>query len=102
MQHLPKNEAARSDDGDRQLVRGERAALRLWEAEAPGTDKPERSSPYDTLGYVIAGRAELSAGGQTVTLAPGDSYLVPAGEGHTYRILEAFTAVEATTPPAEG
>jgi mannose-6-phosphate isomerase-like protein (cupin superfamily) len=36
-----------------------------------------------------------------VTLAPGDSYLVPAGAEHTYRILETFTAVEATSPPAK-
>jgi quercetin dioxygenase-like cupin family protein len=35
-----------------------------------------------------------------VTLAAGDSYCVPAGAEHTYRILETFTAVEATAPPA--
>ncbi len=33
-------------------------------------------------------------------LEPGDSWLVPAGAEHTYRILETFTAVEATSPPA--
>ncbi len=27
--------------------------------------------------------------------------MVPKGAAHTYRILEAFTAVEATAPPAE-
>jgi len=26
---------------------------------------------------------------------------VPKGAGHSYRILEPFTAVEATHPPAE-
>ena len=36
----------------------------------------------------------------TVALAAGDSYCVPAGAEHTYRILETFTAVEATAPPA--
>jgi hypothetical protein len=27
--------------------------------------------------------------------------VVPKGSSHTYRILEPFTAVEATHPPAE-
>ena len=40
-------------------------------------------------------------GGETVALAPGDSYCVPAGAEHTYRILETFTSVEATAPPAK-
>jgi quercetin dioxygenase-like cupin family protein len=52
------------------------------------------------VGYVISGRAELFVSGETVALAAGDSYCVPAGAEHTYRILETFTAVEATAPPA--
>jgi len=39
--------------------------------------------------------------GQTVTLEPGDSWLVPAGTEHAYRILTEFTAIEATAPPAQ-
>ena len=35
------------------------------------------------------------------TLEPGDSWLVPAGAEHSYRILEVFSAVEATAPPAQ-
>lgn len=33
--------------------------------------------------------------------AAGDSWTVPEGASHTYVILEPFTAVEATSPPAE-
>jgi quercetin dioxygenase-like cupin family protein len=39
--------------------------------------------------------------GQSLNLEPGDSWLVPVGAQHSYRILEPFTAVEATAPPAE-
>jgi quercetin dioxygenase-like cupin family protein len=64
-----------------------------------------RASPpardYETVGYVISGRAELTLEGQSLNLEPGDSWLVPAGAEHSYRILEPFTAVEATAPPAE-
>lgn len=34
-------------------------------------------------------------------LEPGASWVVPKGAKHTYKILELFTAVEATSPPAE-
>jgi quercetin dioxygenase-like cupin family protein len=36
-----------------------------------------------------------------VLLEQGDSWVVPKGASHTYKILEAFTAVEVTSPPAE-
>ena len=52
------------------------------------------------MGYVIAGRAKLVLEDRTVALEPGDSYCVPAGIAHTYHILETFTAIEATAPPA--
>ena len=45
-------------------------------------------------------RAELHLEGQMVVLDQGDSWVVPAGASHSYRILERFTAVEATSPPA--
>jgi len=35
-----------------------------------------------------------------ILLNPGDSWIVPRGAEHSYKILETFTAVEATTPPA--
>jgi quercetin dioxygenase-like cupin family protein len=34
-------------------------------------------------------------------LTPGDSWVIPAGAEHRYRIVEHFKAVEATSPPAE-
>ncbi|MDY7021100.1 MAG: cupin domain-containing protein, partial [Cyanobacteriota bacterium] len=33
-------------------------------------------------------------------LEPGDSWLVPESARHTYKIIEPFTAVEVTSPPA--
>ncbi len=56
---------------------------------------------YETVGYVIAGHAELHLEGQTIFLRPGDSWLVPKGAEHRYRIVETFTAIEATAPPAQ-
>ena len=86
--------------GQKYLASGIGLAMRLWEDEQPGEAKPAEARDYETVGYVIAGRAELHTEGQMVLLEPGDSWTVPKGASHTYRILEPFTAVEATHPPA--
>ena len=86
--------------GQRNLAAGSRVAMRLWAAEEPTEGKPEAAREYETVGYVVTGRARLHAGDQTLDLGPGDSWVVPAGVSHTYEILEEFTAVEATSPPA--
>lgn len=87
--------------GQVHLASGKHVGMRLWRDEEPSADKPSASRDYETVGFVISGKAELDLEGQTVTLDPGDSWLVPAGARHTYRIIERFTAVEATSPPAQ-
>ena len=87
--------------GQRYLASGESVSMRLWENEQPGEPKPEAARKYETVGYVLAGRAELHLEGKVIELATGDSWTVPSGATHTYKILEPFTAVEATSPPAE-
>jgi quercetin dioxygenase-like cupin family protein len=74
--------------------------MRLWRDEEPQAKAPVRRD-YEVVGYVVSGRAELTLEGQTIRLDPGDSWLVPVGAEHSYRILERFTAVEATAPPAQ-
>jgi quercetin dioxygenase-like cupin family protein len=92
--------APRGAMGQRYLAAGISTAMRLWEDEQPGEDKPAEARDYETVGYVIKGRAELHIEGETVNLGPGDSWVVNKGQRHTYHILEPFTAIEATTPPA--
>lgn len=93
--------APRGEQGQRYLASGVKMSMRLWEQEPPGQPKPASQREYETVGYVIAGRAELVIEGQLVLLEPGDCWVVPRGTSHSYRILEPFTAVEATCPPAE-
>jgi quercetin dioxygenase-like cupin family protein len=87
--------------GQRYLASGESVSMRLWDSKEPGDPKPEAARTYETVGYVIGGRAELRLEGEIIPLAAGDSWTVPKGTRHTYVILEPFTAVEATSPPAE-
>jgi quercetin dioxygenase-like cupin family protein len=87
--------------GQKYLASGIRVSMRLWEDIPPGEAKPPTVRDYETVGYVIEGRAELHLEGQMVLLEPGDSWLVPRGASHTYKVLDRFTAVEATSPPAQ-
>jgi len=86
--------------GQRYLASGESVALRLWSDQEPAEPDAPVSRPYETVGYVIGGRAELRIDGKTIALEPGDSWVVPREAAHTYVIRERFTAVEATSPPA--
>ena len=94
--HSPKGEM-----GQRYLASGKNISMRLWEGETDEGHKRETSRDYETVGYVLSGKAELILEGQTVKLEPGDSWVVPKGSKHSYKILEPFTAVEATYPPAQ-
>ena len=86
--------------GQKYLASGVSVAMRMWENEEPTKGKKEPSKrDYETVGFVISGKAELHLEGQMVLLEKGNSWVVPKGASHTYRILENFTAVEATHPP---
>jgi quercetin dioxygenase-like cupin family protein len=94
--HSPKGQL-----GQKYLASGKTISMRLWENEEPNEPKEPAAREYETVGYVITGRAELHIEGQTILLEPGSSWIVPKGASHTYKILESFTAVEATSPPAQ-
>lgn len=64
---------ARGQMGQVYLVSGKRVSLRLWRDEKPQHKEPVRRD-YETVGYVISGRAELTIEGQTIKLEPGDSW----------------------------
>ena len=87
--------------GQKYLASGKHVSMRLWENTEPGEPKPPAARDYETVGYVLSGRAELHLEGQLVLLQAGDSWVVPAHAEHTYKILESFSAVEATSPPAQ-
>lgn len=89
------------ETGQVYLASGKDIAMRLWRKEQNTGEKAATRREYETVGYVIAGRAELELEGQTIRLEPGDSWLVPPNAEHRYTILETFSAIEATSPPAQ-
>lgn len=97
---VSSNTSPTGDMGQKYLVAGKSIAMRLWQNEQPAEAKPKQAREYETVGYVVAGKAELHLEEQIIKLEPGDSWLVPSGANHTYKIIESFTTVEATSPPA--
>ena len=97
---VSSNSSPTGEMGQKYLVAGKALAMRMWQNEQPGEPKPKQAREYETVGYVISGKAELHLEEQVIKLEPGDSWLVPQGANHTYKIMESFTAVEATSPPA--
>ncbi|WP_414587509.1 cupin domain-containing protein [Scytonema sp. PCC 10023] len=91
----------KGQQGQKYLASGKTVSMRLWENEQPDEPKEPATREYETVGYVISGRAELHIEGQVILLEAGNSWVVPKGASHTYKILEPFTAVEATSPPAQ-
>src|SRR5215468_7574067 len=90
----------RGDMGQTYLTSGKRVSMRLWQREEPQVT-PVTERDYETVGYVISGRAELELEGQTVRLEPGESWLVPERANHKDIIEMQNKAVEATAPPAQ-
>lgn len=101
VQKVMSANSPRGKMGQKYLASGVSVAMRIWENEEPGDDKEPAKRDYETVGYVIKGKAELHTEGQMLLLEKGDSWVVPKGASHTYKILETFTAVEATAPPAQ-
>ncbi len=94
------NYSPKGDQGQVYLASGKSIAMRLWQESPREHDEAPTKRDYETAGYVLEGRAELEIEGQTIRLEPGDSWIVPKGASHRYRILDEFTALEATSPPA--
>ncbi len=94
-----KSTAESGEMGQRYLAAGKQVALRHWEEPAGEFGEP-RSREYETVGLVLKGSFELDLDGETVKLHSGDSWLIPEGATHRYRILEHLVAIEATSPPA--
>ena len=95
-----RNEAPSGPMGQRFLAATDTLGMRLWENQQPGAAEPTVARDYETVGYVVSGRVEVTVGTSVLDLGPGDSWTVPRGAEHSYRVVEVLTAVEATSPPA--
>ncbi|QDV40359.1 Cupin domain protein [Stieleria neptunia] len=98
-QVTPQRDVKTGDMGQVYLASGKQVALRRWSEDAGGFSEV-RSRDYEIVGYVIDGLLEIDLDGETAKLGSGDSWLVPEGAPHRYRVIDPVVAIEATCPPA--
>ena len=79
---------------------GERMMVALMTFKE-GQEVGAHAHPSEQAGYCVQGRFELTISGESTLIEPDDSYVIPAGASHSYRILEDALAVEVFSPPRE-
>lgn len=79
---------------------GERMMVTLMTFKQ-GQEVGTHQHPHEQAGYCLQGRFELTIDGVPQTVEPDDSYLIPGGVPHSYRILEDAQAIEVFSPPRE-
>lgn len=60
---------------------------------------PDHGHMNDQVGYVIYGKLEITIGGITQIVNPGESYAIPGGVRHGARALQDTLVIDAFSPP---
>lgn len=79
---------------------GERMMVTLMTFQE-GERVETHSHPHEQAGYCIQGHFELTIEDVSTVIKADDSYVIPGGTAHSYRILEDSLAVEMFSPPRE-
>jgi uncharacterized cupin superfamily protein len=83
----------------RVMARGHHIELRLWERDPAGQRALEPDEAHERVRYVQAGALIVLIGDEPpLEVHAGDSYVVPAGSGCTFEVLEPAIEVEAISP----
>ena len=68
----------------------------------PGAVVEAHSHPHEQGGMVVSGRMELTIGGETRTLGPGEMYLIPPDTPHRARAVGGpVVALDVFSPVRE-
>jgi quercetin dioxygenase-like cupin family protein len=74
--------------------------LSEWEI-AEGATLPPHQHPHEQITRLLAGRFEMTVGGETRVLDPGMAALIPAHVPHSARALTACRVLDVFTPVRE-
>lgn len=82
------------------LVHGIRTLMTEFHLEQ-GALLPKHRHPHEQTGYLVSGRLDLTIGGQTHTVSPGDSWCIPGDVEHSAVAHEDSVAIEVFSPVRE-
>ena len=86
----PVQGAARS----KVLFEGEETVLEKITVEN-GAFSSAHQHPYEIIGHILRGRAEVTIGSETYKVGPGDTFRCAKGDPHHLKALEEVTLLEA-------
>ena len=80
---------------------GEKVMMSLVET-APGAVVPNHSHPHEQAGLMLQGEFDLTIGGETRRMRPGDAYVIPGGVEHSVLGSDGWAlALDIFSPPRE-
>lgn len=82
------------------LVHGAKTLMTEFRLEQGGA-LPKHSHPHEQTGYLVSGAMELTIGGATHTVTPGDSWCIPGDTEHSAAALADSVAIEVFSPVRE-
>jgi quercetin dioxygenase-like cupin family protein len=93
----------------RELQKGTRIKTLAWGSKTmmvefniqQNSSVPRHHHPHEQIGYLVAGRMQLSVGDQTHDVGPGDSWCIPADVPHAARAEEDCVVIEVFSPPRQ-
>jgi quercetin dioxygenase-like cupin family protein len=63
-----------------------------------GTVSPVHDHPEEQFGYILKGMIEVTIGAEKAILSAGDSYMIPGGVPHQFRLIEDSVAIDVFSP----
>jgi len=80
---------------------GDNVMLSLVDVE-PNTVMDEHHHPHEQAGIMLQGEFDMTIGGETRRLRPGDGYMIPGGVPHSLRSFEGWAlALDIFSPPRD-
>ena len=87
-----------SDQVSRKVIMGSNMMMVMYKF-AQGCIWPMEQHEAEQCGYVVKGRIEFTTGGKTLTLNPGDSYMIESMAPHESHYVEETILVDLFSPP---
>jgi len=82
------------------LVHGSRTLMTEFKLEQ-GAVLPKHKHPHEQTGYLVSGRMDMTIGGETFPVAPGDSWCIPGDVEHSAVAHDNSVAIEVFCPVRE-
>jgi quercetin dioxygenase-like cupin family protein len=82
------------------LVYGDKTLMTEFRLEQ-GAMLPKHKHPHEQTGYLVSGCMDLTIGGETHTVSPGDSWCIPGDTEHSAISRENSVAIEVFCPVRE-